>query len=67
MRFGLPEASSIELSIFDVSGRLLEQISTEEYPAGYHSVFLDELAPGIYYCWLSAGSVIDTKRFVVIQ
>ncbi len=67
VRFGLPEVSAVELSIFDVSGRLLEQISTEEYPAGYHSVFLDELSPGIYFCRMVSGNFTATQRFVVIE
>ncbi len=67
VRFGLPETSTVELSIFDVSGRLLEQISTEEYPAGYHSVFLDELSPGIYFCRMISGEFMATQRFVVIE
>ncbi len=67
VRFGLPEVSAVELSIFDVSGRLLEQISTEEYSAGYHSVFLDELSPGIYFCRMISGEFMATQRFVVIE
>jgi hypothetical protein len=67
VRFGLPEALSIELSIFDVSGRLLEQTFMEKYPAGYHSVFLDEFSPGIYFCRMVSGDFTATQRFVVIE
>ena len=67
VRFGSPEASSIELFIFDVSGRLVEQISTEEYAPGYHSIFLDVLSPGIYFCRLISGDITKTQRFMVIE
>ena len=67
VRLGLPEASSIELSIFDVSGRLVEQISTEEYPAGYYSILIDELSPGIYFCRMVSGDFTATQCFVVVE
>jgi hypothetical protein len=67
VRFGLPETSSVELSIFDVSGRLVEKTSTEEYPAGYHSIVLDELSPGIYFCRMTSGDFTATQRLVVIE
>ena len=67
VRFGLPEATSVELFIFDVSGRLVEQISTEEYAPGYHDIYLDELSPGIYFCRMISGDFTETQRFVVIE
>ena len=67
VRFALPEASSVELFIFDVSGRLVEQFSTEEYAPEYHSIFLDEFSPGIYICRMISGDFTETQRFVVIE
>ena len=67
VRFGLPEASSVELFIFDVSGRLVSAIPTEEYAPGYHSLVLDALSPGIYFCRLISGDSMETQCFVVIE
>ena len=67
VRFSLPEATSVEFSIFDVSGRLLEQISTEEYSPGYHIKVLGELSPGLYFCRMISEDFMETQRFVVIE
>ena len=67
VRFGLPEASSVELFIFDVSGRLVEQFSTEEYAPGYHSIILGDLSPGIYFCRMISEDFRETQRLVVVE
>jgi len=67
LRFTLPEPASVELFIFDVSGRLVEEIFTEEYAPGYHSVYLEELSPGIYFCRMISGDFTETQRLVVIE
>ena len=67
VRFGLPEVSSVKLFIFDVSGRLVNTVPAEEYPPGYHSIVLDELSPGLYFCWIICGDIAMTRRLVVTE
>ena len=67
VRFGLPEASSVELFVFDVSGRLIESVPSAEYSTGYQSVYLEELSPGIYFYRMISGDFTETQRFVVIE
>ncbi len=67
VRFCLPEPAFVELSIFDLSGRLLRKINGEEYSLGYHDVLLGELSQGIYFCRMISGDFVATQRFVVIR
>jgi len=67
VRFGLPEPASVELSVFDLSGRLVRENHGEEYSAGYHDVLLEDLSPGIYFCRMVSGDFTATQRFVVID
>ena len=67
VRFGLPEPASVELSVFDLSGRLVSENHGEEYSAGYHDVLLEDLSPGIYFCRMISGDFTATQRFVVIE
>jgi len=66
VRFSLPEAASVELSIFDLSGRLFDVLK-DEYSSGYSSILLDDLSPGIYFCRMISGDFTAIGRFVVIE
>lgn len=64
--FFLAEATRVQLSVFDVSGRLIKQIN-QQYPAGYHEVTLNSTAlPGqaIYYYQLQTDQFAATKKMV---
>jgi len=67
VRFGLSEPASVEISIFDLSGRLVSKVHKDEYPAGYHDILLGNLFPGIYFCRMISGYFTATQRFVVIE
>lgn len=65
--FAIPYASGIELSVFDITGRLIKKIPGEEFSPGYHDVPLGEFSPGIYFCRMISGDFTATERFVVIE
>ena len=67
VRFSLPETASVELSIFDLSGRLVSKINGEEYSPGYHDFMIVDLSPGIYFCRMISGEFAATQRFVIIE
>ena len=67
IRFGLPEPASVEISIFDLSGRLVSEIHGDEYSPGFHNVLLGDFSPGIYFCRMISGDFTATQRFVVIK
>jgi len=67
--FILPEASSTQLSIFDLSGkRIFEEKA--DYAEGYHEVNIqaaDLLAPGVYYYQLSTEKQTLSQRMIVVD
>jgi len=65
--FVLPADMDAEMSIFDVTGRLIHVISGE-YAAGYNEIRLlenDLPASGVYYYQLEAEGYSATKRMVL--
>jgi len=67
VRFGVPEPSSIQLKLYDLSGRMVLELSEIEYQVGYHCVTLGDLTPGIYFCRMISGEFSATQRFIVIE
>lgn len=60
------EDASVELSLYDVSGRVVAEV-TEELPAGTHSVNFAGLAQGVYFCTMRACDFAATERVVVLR
>jgi hypothetical protein len=72
--FALPAASHVELSVYDVSGRLVATLLDENRPAGTHRVEWDgrnrageRVASGVYLYRIQAGGFTDTKRMVLLK
>ncbi len=67
VRFSLPEPASVEISIFDMSGRLISEINGDEYSQGVHDVLLGNFNSGIHFCRMISGDFTAIQRFVVIE
>ncbi len=75
IRFKLPSDGAVQLSIYDVSGRLVKTlIDNDNHPAGLHEVGWtgtdrneSPVAAGTYFYRISAGSVSQTKRMVILK
>ncbi len=70
--FNLPEQMHVKLSIFDISGRLVETLIDGTLPAGTNSVIWEgnaagQVPDGIYICHLRAGSESFTSRMVRLR
>ncbi|RKZ08353.1 hypothetical protein DRQ25_09260, partial [Candidatus Fermentibacteria bacterium] len=64
--FSIPEDSQIDLTVYELTGRLV--ISTNrEYTAGVHEITLNDLINGVYLIRMTAGKFTETQRFVVIE
>ncbi len=62
----VPEAGSVQLFLYDVSGRVVGHTS-KEFPIGTHSVSYTGLAEGVYFCTMHAGVFSATERIVVVE
>ncbi len=74
IHFAIPEARAVNLSIFDLEGRLVRAIAGEQLAAGIHSATWDgrddlgrRVAPGVYFYRLDAGGFIETKRMLLME
>ena len=69
IRYELPEASTVRLSVFDVLGHEVSVLVNERREAGAHEVSFDAagLPSGIYFCRFGAGAVTHVKRFLLVR
>jgi hypothetical protein len=72
--FDLSAEGSVEIAVYDVSGRLVATLVDRELPAGRHETFwngetLDgrAAASGIYFCAMRAEGVMETKKIVLLR
>ena len=62
----VPETGLVELSIYDVSGRVVSE-AVLTLPIGTHTVTFDGLAEGVYFCTMRAGEFSATERIIVLD
>jgi len=64
--FALPVNSWAELTVYDLTGRVVRSVSGE-YEPGLHEVILDGLASGMYMVRMTSEGLTATRQFVVIE
>jgi len=74
LQYGLPEASDVNLMIFDISGRKVKAWSIGNQQPGWHEVVWNGtdqrgcmVSTGVYIYCLRAGSFVDTKKMVFMK
>lgn len=73
--FDLPEARQVDLAIYDVLGKSVRRLSNLQIKqAGHHTVYWhgenargEPVAPGMYFCTLSAGTHSQTRRVILAE
>jgi hypothetical protein len=69
IRYELPVASAVRLSLFDILGREVSLLVGGRREAGVHKVRFDAsgVSSGVYFCRLHAGDFVQTKKLVVAK
>ncbi len=69
INFATKEYGSVSIKVFDLLGREIAELINEEMPGGYHKVYFnsDDLASGIYYYTLTAGSFQLSKKMILLK
>jgi hypothetical protein len=69
IRYDVPWASHVTITVFDVLGRQVSVLVNETREAGVHEVKFDgsNLASGVYFYYLQAGSFVDTKALLLLR
>jgi hypothetical protein len=67
--FNIPSQSFVSLKIFDISGKEVATILSGELPAGYYTRKWNatQLPSGTYFCRLQAGSLMETRKLLLIK
>ncbi|UCG52040.1 MAG: T9SS type A sorting domain-containing protein [Candidatus Latescibacterota bacterium] len=67
--YSLPQPGFVKLSIYDVTGKLVERLVEEDRPAGEHLVEWDaaRFASGVYFYRLEVGEFVETRRMVLLK
>jgi hypothetical protein len=69
IRFEMPEASPVQLELFNVAGQRVASLTDRPYSAGAHEVRFSatELAGGIYFARLQASSRSTTQKLLLLK
>jgi Secretion system C-terminal sorting domain len=69
IRYGLPSKSHATLWVYNTLGQLVTTLVSGEQGAGYHEIKFDgsNLASGVYFYRLQAGTYVETKKLLLIR
>ncbi len=69
IRFKLPEASNVQLTVYNLLGQKVATLINNRMSAGVHVVQFDasHLASGLYFYRLKAGSFVMNKKMMLIK
>jgi photosystem II stability/assembly factor-like uncharacterized protein len=69
IRFTIPATSYVSLAVYDVLGRQVEVIVSDELQAGTHNFAWNatRFASGIYMYRLQSGSEVQTRKLVLVK
>jgi hypothetical protein len=69
IRYGLPNRSQVELTVFNTLGEQVAQLVNGYREAGYHEVRFDGngLSSGVYFYRLRAGDFVQMKRLLLLK
>ena len=69
LRYSIPQASQVNIKVFDVLGNERDLLVNEEKPAGSYSVKFDgsSLSSGIYFYRMKAGDYSETKKLILLK
>jgi hypothetical protein len=69
IRFGMPNPTKINLSVYDITGRCVKILAAGEYQAGINEVTFDgtALSQGVYFCVMKAGGSLLREKLILLE
>ncbi len=69
IKYQLPVLSKVNITVYDILGRVNAVLIDSQQPAGYYTVTFDagDLSSGIYICKIEAGSFTGSMKMSVIK
>lgn len=67
--FDVPRVSQVELKVFDVTGRIAQNLASRVYDAGEYSILFNGsgLASGVYFVQMLSGEFARTQKIVLLK
>ncbi len=67
--FGIPKSGLVNISVYDISGKLVTELVNSELSAGKYNTAWDasSIASGVYYYKIQAGDFIEVKKMSLIK
>ncbi len=69
LSFTLPKASDVDITLYDITGRMVSKLASGKFSAGSHTVTLNasKLANGVYFVHMKADNFNTVKKVTVIR
>jgi C1A family cysteine protease len=69
IQYQIPQKNHVTLKVFDVLGREVVTLVSEQKPAGAYTIQFDGsgLTSGVYFYRLQAGAYVNTKKFLLLK
>ena len=69
IRFSLPEAGNVKLTLFNILGQEIKTIVNEYKESGVHTINFDasELNSGMYIYKIEAGTFVQTRKMTLVK
>jgi hypothetical protein len=69
IRYALPQRAHMTLTVFNTLGQQVAQLINSDIEAGCHDIQFNaaNLASGVYFYRIQAGSYVETKEFCLIR
>ncbi|MCD4848232.1 MAG: T9SS type A sorting domain-containing protein [Candidatus Aegiribacteria sp.] len=74
VEYNLAQSCIVDVSVYDVNGRLIKELETQNREAGVHSVIWDgmdnsgmEVTSGIYFCLFRTSGVFTARKMCLIR
>jgi hypothetical protein len=69
IKFSIPEKSTVELTIYNQLGELIQTLINEEKSTSTYEITFNgqDLASGIYFYQIKANNFVSTKKLVLLK
>jgi hypothetical protein len=69
LRFDLPRAGPVEITLYNLSGQEVRRLAAATYPAGSHTLSLNlpHAPSGVYYVRMTAGTFSAVQKAVLLK
>ena len=68
-KFAIPVDTYVEISVYDINGRLVESIVSQVISAGYHEIEWDASneSSGVYILKMQSEGFVNTQKMMLIK